>query len=317
MKQDDQKLIEHMFSKSNIRKAIRTEILETEGVEELLSAGVGLLADYCKPTYSYESKNQRVSQLSRLDLREIVIDVISITLFIQKPVLFTQTVGTLAGALGFSDKADGIKTAAEILAVLCELDLYDITKEDKFASLRIVSTIAPSEKLTRFIEQTKYLPPMICPPTTLRSNYDSGYLTKKDSLILGGSVNFHEGDICLDNLNRLNQIPLTLNQELLRSYSEPPRDFDNPEKKARWQATHPGENWELELQDRIAKWESMVRDSIRVYVDLIKQGNEFYLTHKTDKRGRTYAQGYHVSTQGNSYRKAIIDLAEKEVIEGV
>jgi DNA-directed RNA polymerase len=43
-------------------------------------------------------------------------------------------------------------------------------------------------------------------------------------------------------------------------------------------------------------------------------GNEFYLTHRYDKRGRCYAQGYHVNPQGNDWNKAVIELAEKEVV---
>jgi DNA-directed RNA polymerase len=41
-------------------------------------------------------------------------------------------------------------------------------------------------------------------------------------------------------------------------------------------------------------------------------GNRFWLTHKYDKRGRTYCQGYHVSYQGNDYNKACIEFADGE-----
>jgi DNA-directed RNA polymerase len=43
----------------------------------------------------------------------------------------------------------------------------------------------------------------------------------------------------------------------------------------------------------------------------------FHLTHKVDKRGRIYSQGYHVNTQGAAFKKAMIELAKEELIEGV
>lgn len=311
----EQKEIEHKFSKHNIRKAIRKHILESEGVEAVLEAAEELLTVYMNTEY-YESKNARMAALKLLDPIEITLDVLSITIFLDKPVLLTQVAGEIAGKLGFDLKIDGVKTAAEILGVLAPLKVYSLIKDNAQASIKVESLVQPPKELVQFIKQTKYLPPMICSPSTVRSNYDSGYLTKKESLILG-SGNHHEGDICLDSINRFNQIPLTLNTQLLTTYSEPPTDFDTPEKRQKWEARNPGENWEMELEDRRSKWESMVRDSYQVYLDLITHGNEFWITHKVDKRGRTYAQGYHLSTQANSFRKAIIDLANKEVIEGV
>jgi DNA-directed RNA polymerase len=48
---------------------------------------------------------------------------------------------------------------------------------------------------------------------------------------------------------------------------------------------------------------------------LEEYGNEFYLTHRYDKRGRVYCQGYHISYQGNAWNKSVIELADKEIIE--
>lgn len=42
--------------------------------------------------------------------------------------------------------------------------------------------------------------------------------------------------------------------------------------------------------------------------------DEVYLTHRYDRRGRVYASGYHVNTQGDDYRKAVLTLANKEVL---
>ena len=40
-----------------------------------------------------------------------------------------------------------------------------------------------------------------------------------------------------------------------------------------------------------------------------------FITHKFDKRGRIYSQGYHVHIQGTSYKKAILELHNKEMVE--
>ena len=45
------------------------------------------------------------------------------------------------------------------------------------------------------------------------------------------------------------------------------------------------------------------------------EDNPFYLTHKIDKRGRIYSQGYAINVQGNSYQKSLIDLVKKDYIE--
>ena len=48
---------------------------------------------------------------------------------------------------------------------------------------------------------------------------------------------------------------------------------------------------------------------------LVNAGNRFFLTHAYDKRGRTYAKGYHVNYQGNDWNKATICFAEGEIVK--
>jgi DNA-directed RNA polymerase len=38
------------------------------------------------------------------------------------------------------------------------------------------------------------------------------------------------------------------------------------------------------------------------------------MTHKYDKRGRTYSQGYHIQPQGSDWNKAVIEFADKEIV---
>ena len=43
-------------------------------------------------------------------------------------------------------------------------------------------------------------------------------------------------------------------------------------------------------------------------------GKDIYLTHKYDKRGRVYCQGYYISYQGTDWNKAVIELSNKEIV---
>ncbi len=46
---------------------------------------------------------------------------------------------------------------------------------------------------------------------------------------------------------------------------------------------------------------------------VVQEGNEFYLTHRYDKRGRTYAQGHFINPQGTEYNKAVLEFSNEEV----
>lgn len=186
---------------------------------------------------------------------------------------------------------------AEILAVLCLTDAYDINKANKMASLVLVSRIPLSDQLIQFINDSAYLPPMVCEPLELENNYSSGYLSHKDSLILGNG-NHHEGDICIDVLNRINKVALKLDTQFLSKVEEEP-------------------TFELDTPEKILQWDNFKRQSYSFYKLMVNQGNEFYLTNKVDKRGRIYASGYHITTQGTAFKKSCIELAKEEIVQGM
>ena len=294
---DYQKQTEWMYSKKYIRKYLKNALLGSTELQAKIVEAVSLINNYAGQSY-YASKDQRIADfmLSR-DLSQTVEDIMLVTLRKQKPELYTSVVGEVSSVIGMTDKGDGAKISAELLAILAELDVYDLFKSTDQGSIYLVSTFELDARIIKFIEQTMYLPPMICPPREIRTNHDSGYLTKRESMILGKG-NFHTENICLDSINKFNQVALSLNVRLLTTFSEEPKEgFTDPAKKEQWL--------------------TFVKKSYDVYRDLVQHGNEFWLTHRVDKRGRTYAQGYHCSTQGNSFRKAIVELSDKELIQGV
>jgi hypothetical protein len=291
---DVQMAIENKFSRTNIDKYILNEIETSPEIVAKIHQGACILDEWISKSY-YDSKNARLSQLKDLDLYDLVREVAVHILPMERSETFTSVVGRVASLLSYSSKIDGIKTLAEILAVVCQTDLFDIFKSGEYGVLHIKSNYRMSDETSRFIAQTKYLPPMVCKPNIVNSNSDSGYLTKRESLILG-SGNFHQKNICLDSINRFNQIPLALDTRLLTKFAETSTK-------------------ELDTKEKADAYSKMILDSYLVYTDLVEQGNKFYLTHKVDKRGRTYSQGYHVNSQGSEYKKAIINLHKREVIE--
>ena len=288
--------VEKRFNRKHIDGYIRKEIAESDELQAKIQKGVELLNEWSSQSF-YESKQKRIDQLKQLDFTKLVMDIFVGIAYTLRPELFTSVTAQLAGRLGFDDKREAIQTVAEVVSVLCLTDAFDITKADRMASLYIVSNIKLSDELMVFIQQSEYLPPMVCEPLELHGNYDSGYLSHKDSLILGKG-NHHDGDICLDVLNTMNRVALKLDLGFLDSVEEQPTfELDTPEKREAW-----------------GTFKDQSREMYKLMVNL---GNEFYLTHKYDKRGRIYAQGYHISTMGSAYKKSCIELSNEEIVSGV
>lgn len=291
-----QELNEQRFNRKHIDVKIRTEIEASPVMVAKLEQGVELVDTYIKGKY-YDSKMERVAQLNGMDIPALVMDLFVGIAYSLKPDLFTSVSAQMASRLKFSEQTAAITTVAELMAVLCQTDAFDITKENKMASLMVVSRIPLSDSLTKFIENSQYLPPMVCEPLELTHNYSSGYLTHNDSLILG-SGNHHDGDICLDTLNTMNQVALKLDTDFLCKVEEEP-------------------TFELDSQEKVDQWKRFKKQSTEFYVLMAEQGNQFYLNHKVDKRGRAYCHGYHISTQGAAFKKAMLEFSQEELVDGV
>ena len=291
-----QEIIEQTYSRKHIDAKIRKAIMDNPDMVAKLEQGVSLVNEWMHGTY-YASKMARLEQLQALDIPELVMDIFTGVAYILKPELFTSVSAQLASRLGFNDTATAILTVAEVLAVLCQTDVFDITKEQRQSSLMVVSLIPLPDALTKYMMISQYLPPMVCEPLEVTHNFSSGYLTHNDTLILG-SGNHHDGDICLDVINKVNKIPLKLCTQFLSTVEEKP-------------------SFELDSQDKITQWNEFKIQSYEFYVLMVQQGNRFYFTNKVDKRGRLYCQGYHISTQSTAFKKAMIEFAEEELVNGV
>jgi hypothetical protein len=314
---------EKRFNRKHIDGYIREAIQSDPVMQEKIAEGILLVDQYifaARNDRYYKSKNVRVMQLYNMDIEALVTDIFVGVAYSQRPELFTSVTAQMAARLRFSDKTEAIITTAELMAVLCNTDAFDILKPAKMASLHIVSRIPLSEKLVTFIDESQFLPPMVVPPLELTSNFCSGYLTHNDSLILG-SGNHHDGDLCLDVLNTMNAVELSLDTEFLCSVEEEPNEpitMENVIKAAAKRGVRMTEGQaKIEIVTQLNNWKQFKIHSYRFYDLMASQGNVFHMTHKVDKRGRAYSQGYHINPQGSAFKKASIELANPEYIEGV
>lgn len=301
--------IEDSFSRHNIRNQVLKDV--DEGLDEKFDNAVQLVKEYGQKEY-WPSKNKRldVAFRSSISIEEIVIEILLIILPVNGLVSIQSVAGKLGKLFAYDNVFDGIKTASEIIAVVCFSDIYDIipARESETGSLMIKSNYSLERETLQKLANKKYLPPMLCPPELVESNRDNGYLTKdsQESIILG-KRNHHEEYQALDVINVISQVALSLDEDVMLEEELPKKSMDFPEE---------GETFEKFLTRKQSHLR-LAQSSREVYEQLVEQGNKFYFTWKFDKRGRMYSMGYHVNIQAASYKKALINLHQKHLITGV
>lgn len=152
------------------------------------------------------------------------------------------------------------------------------------------------------IDRYQYPLPMVIEPKEVRKNIDSGYLLGCGSVILRD--NHHDEDICLDHINRVNKMRFTISSNVALMIKNKWRNLDKCKE---------GETKE-DFAKRKKAFDKYDRTAKDVMKTLTRYSHDFYLTHKYDKRGRVYCQGYHINYQGTAWNKAVIHLADEEII---
>lgn len=200
----------------------------------------------------------------------------------------------------FSPKWGEPQDVAQMLINCVEADLLDFDMDTERFSLKYAVTEDVEAMLARY----QFPLPMVIRPTKVNNNHmGSGYLAKKGRIILNGSDVFDDEDVCLDHINRANSVGLQLNLDVVSSDEG---FMIAPKRKV-------GEGFE-DFRKRKKQMETFYNTSLEVMQGLSALGNEFWLTHKYDRRGRSYCVGYHVNSQGTDYNKSVLDLAKKEKI---
>lgn len=288
--------IEHTYSEHFINQKIAEAIHSIEANQYHHAQGVAALKEWLSQEH-YEEKQQRLNIIRGMDLNQLVTDIFIGIAYCQSPELYVSVTAQLANILKFDEQRESILTIAEIVGVLGHLNAFDIYKPHPRARLRIQSNLVIPESVIEHVVRARYLPPMVCKPEPVVNNYQSPYLTLDNCLILG-KYNGHDGDICLDVINTQNSIALSLDREFLETVEEVPKT-------------------PFETEAHAKQWHQFVSESQDVYRLMLEQGNKFYILNKVDKRGRMYSQGYHINPQGMSYKKAMINLANEELVQGV
>ena len=189
---------------------------------------------------------------------------------------------------------------ADAILKCCEVDLCHWLPA--YSQLVVEPALTIPEDVQRELDLYQFPLPMVIPPRKVKSNRETGYVLNQGSIIL--KKNHHENDVCLDHINRMNSIRFTINTDTATMIANSWRNLDKPKD---------GETKE-EFERRKRAFEKYDRSCHEVIAKLVDHGNEFYLTHKYDKRGRVYCQGYHVNYQGAPWNKAVIELAEPELV---
>ena len=212
--------------------------------------------------------------------------------------LYKQTdVPTL---VGLTRAEYNLKEVETYLLKMVEGDLMDFDPlSEKFISLFDIDPQVKKE-----MEMYQFPLPMIVEPAKVKNNHTNGYLkVNNTSLLLNNS--FHKEDICLDHINRVNRVPLSVDLDVAFNIKNVWKNLDKKSPKETIKEFH----------KRVKNYQNYMKTAYTVMELLVQEGNKIYLTHAYDKRGRTYSRGYHVLDQGNDWNKACIQFYNKEVIE--
>lgn len=259
------------------------------------------------------SKNQLIPRIRKefLECKEMdfisfmkehaILPELGIDLLVQMVLHKRAPVTTLVGILRkhFEPLANASQLAADMLYKCAELDL--VTYDE--LSGRFIMEFDVSKDVHEELARYQFPLPMVIKPEPVETNRDTGYLTCRGSIIL--KQNHHDDDVCLDHINRMNAIKFTIDDDTAFMIQNQWRNLDKPKD---------GES-KGDYEKRLRAFEKYDANSKDVIGKILSLGNEFYLTHKFDKRGRTYPCGYFINYAGNSWNKACIAFADKELVE--
>lgn len=194
----------------------------------------------------------------------------------------------------FENEEDPAQACADMIYKAVEADLVDWVSDPA----QLIVRWEISQDIQDRLDVLQYPLPMIEKPETVTNNRETGYLSIRSSVIL--KKNHTDDDVCLDHLNRSNSVPLSINEDVLQFTVNKWRNMDRQKDDESYRDFK-------KRQKTFRKYDRVSRDVIAA---VLVHGNRFWLTHRYDKRGRSYCQGYHVNYQGNDWNKACVQLGE-------
>jgi len=313
---ENQLWLENEYAKKHIHRLIIEELKATPETHNMLRHAEDILLQWAQSESAYDSKAARKAALlgkyeddkGLVDLSGAVEHVVACV--VRSGYTTLNNIAMMCLNLGGDDLSErqSMDLACEVISMIADSDLYDIRKPNTL--IMVKSCVVLSESLRDHIDQTTYIPPLVVPPKHLTRNNASPYYSYMgESLILGSKFNYHDEEICLDVINTQNAVPLALSMDFVACYDEPEPDH----------AAKAAEKGKTLLPEELLmaknNWQKYQKQC-KFFAHLLSRlGNRIYLGNKVDKRGRLYCSGYHVSPQGSSYRKAVVELADAEMVE--
>lgn len=324
---DAQIALELKYSKVNCRQYILDDIQNSQEVIDSIELCHKYILDWCE-TPTYDSKQEMLLQLLEKDKEhkgKYIIDMlwsILCEIFLGDRLQnATALVGRCIRFLPWS-REDYIeplllKRLGEIIYWMAEADLVDtiLPRDSETEMLMVANPWALSDKTIELLALSKFVPPMIHPPKRVKSIKDSGYFRHKSQIMSKWWNQDNEGNIGLNFINRRNATPFKIDLDYL-NVCDDVMDFSLDEDEWDEDVIADLEKQEKQWQKFQIDTNEIAREITQLSIDNGGDGKIYFNTFY-DNRGRKYCRGYHISYQGNSHRKAMLNFAETCEIDGI
>ena len=283
---------EEKYSKKNLINVILGS-MNAQNNKDVMFKLVSAINKYFSTCY-WETKNDYITTVLMSDTNARLIAEHIIISSLKHPNTVINNIANEIGTM-FISSINNVFTRVQLstdLLLACEDIIYDlvVTSNDGIMFNSWI-TLNSDDMLT--VSKFLYQPPMKCKPLNISNNNMSGYLTYNESILLGNAACKHNKKLSLDVINIQNGIQFTLDKFVLMKEEKPKNKLTG---------------------DNLKNWEQFTKECDSLYTEY--KDKEFYLTHKFDSRGRLYSQGYHINYQSTEYRKALFNLAKKEICDG-
>lgn len=303
----DQRTLEYYMHPKHIKEAIKDDLVAS--FPNQLNQTVSHIKAWINEPESYPRDYQNKQLLRSYPLYNLAVDVIStIIMNAQNPL----PIASVASMISIPNipKIVSMGLVADMLVVISQIPYFRIEKNQSGQGYNIVSGVTLDERIQDRLRLACYLPPMVEKPKPIKDNNTSGYLTFNDSVLLGFKENQHNQPLALDVLNTLNSNCYELDEYVINNFTKP---FHTDELNEDELSLLTSEDQQKYYQQK------HTFDNFKGQFDVMTKHykeHAFYFTHKFDKRGRIYSQGYHYNPQGTSFEKACLNLKTKETVTG-
>lgn len=177
-------------------------------------------------------------------------------------------------------------------------------KEDKYLYLVCTKTLK-----TDVSKYAHVLPALQVEP--VKTNKRAGYETIPFHVITGGKLNQHDGEVCLDHINRLNASTYSIDKRIW-DYIRP--KFDKGPKFLKKKGRN---EKKIEILRRREQFELKLEQTPHKLLVLMEAGNRFHYLNYYCTRGRTYIKAHHLDFIGDKHIRAVVSTSTKELTTGV